>query len=90
MNIKTNNQWRGIVDFCNLTEKQQEDNEGLEDSSFFIYRGDAYSLGDFIRIDDKEGAFKGWHGLLGEGYFSAMLVKISDSGDAVIVGRYYE
>ena len=85
--IKTNNIWRQIVSFYDLTPKQQSDNEGQEESSFFVYLGDAYNLSDFMRIDDKEGELKGWDGHLGTSYFTAILIKVADSGDAVIVGR---
>lgn len=90
LKIITNNQPRDILRRLELPAKYRKEFEHLSEDefneeSFFIYKGEAYSIGDFTHTD----SFPNWHGLLGDSYFSGILIRIIDGGEAVIVGRYY-
>jgi hypothetical protein len=65
MNIKTNNKPRPIIYGFELTNKEKEDYdflEDIEDHTFFRYKGYLYLLSDFMRIDQNHTSFTGWHG----------------------------
>lgn len=87
--IITNNQPRDILSGLELPAKYRKEFEHLSDDefheeSFFIYKGRAYSIGEFLHTD----IFPNWPGSLGDSYFSGVIVRIIDDGEAVIVGRY--
>lgn len=89
MEIITNHQPRHLIYGFELTEKQKGyfdylDAEELDNSQFFKYKGSIYSLDQFMRYDCD-----GWHGCHSETYFSAILIKLSDCGEAVTVARCY-
>ena len=92
--IKTNNKPRPILYGCELTTKEKQDFEYLEDvesSSFVRYRGQVYHLEEFW-IVTKEMPFydMGWQGCLTDSFFSGLVIKYSpDDNEMVIVGRYY-
>ena len=91
MHIISNNQWRFTVDWWDLTEKEQKDFdwEGAEEDTYFRYRGQVYNLSNFMRIEENHPLHcLNWHGYSGESYFSGKIIKLSDDGEAVIVGRY--
>lgn len=91
MQIITNNVPRLLLDFCQLTAKEQKEYDALEcpdDYSYIRYRGDVYSLEEFMRTSkDSELRAKGWDGYIGESFFSAVLIKIvEDDPDYVVMG----
>ena len=91
MHIISNNQWRFLIYWWDLTEKEQKefDCEGVEDDTYFRYRGQVYSLSNFMRIEENHPLHcLNWHGHHGQSYFSGIIIKIDDCNDAVIVGRY--
>lgn len=97
LKIITNNQYRPVLYWDELTTKEQEEyaylndsesGEEVNDCSFFRYREWCYFLGDFMRVDNNA-PFKGWDGYHSDGFFSGVLVKYSNCGDAVKVGRYF-
>jgi len=97
LKIITNNQYRPVLYWDELTTKEQEEyaylndsesGEEVNDCSFFRYREGCYFLGDFMRVDNNA-PFKGWDGYHSDGFFSGVLVKYSSCGDAVKVGRYF-
>jgi hypothetical protein len=82
--IKTNNQARPTLQFFQLDAKEQQTvkdqfsyltQDELEEQSFFKYRGEWYSLSDFLRLD-KDTAFEGWDGVHSYSYFSGLLIKV--------------
>lgn len=97
MTIITNNHWREIIYGCELTSKEQKEFDFLEGdeldmAQFFRYKGDVEYLGNYMRIEgveDKENPLHGWHGSHGDSYFSGTLVKLHESGDSLLVGRYF-
>jgi hypothetical protein len=92
MEIKTNHQYRPVLYWDELTnkEKSEYDFDGAEESTYFRYRGWAYTLEDFmvLRHDDPGMPFKGWDAYRGDSFFSGVVIKMSDCGEAVMVGRY--
>ena len=97
--IKTNGVPRFTIDACELTEAERAEfdylnwpaiDRGEDSATFFRYRGQLYSLDQFMRLDpDPAGPFAGWHGVLNESFFSGVLVKVSDDGESVTVASYY-
>ena len=100
LTIKTNNVPRWTFQFCQLDANEQQTvkdlygyltQEELEEQSFFKYRGDWYSLSDFLELDKNDTVFEGWDGHHSDSYFSGVLIKVIEGfmGDYdVIVGRY--
>ena len=96
--ITTNNQFRPLVYGYELTDKEKEYFDYLDDveADFtgFRYKGDLYDLGEFIRIDHRKGQpmtfdeFADYDGVHTETMWSGILVKYSDCGDGVKVGTY--
>lgn len=87
--IVTNNNWRPVLHWHDLTEKEQDevkDNyETVKDSTFFRYKKQIYDLNDFLRVG--EDLCHNWDGYMSETAFSAILVKYSKSNDSLRVGR---
>lgn len=89
MKIITNNQPRLLLYGYELTDKEKQDFDYLEDidsHSFLKYKGTIYDAGEFMRVDNDY--LKGWDGYSSDSYFSGVLIKYIDS-DHVIVARYY-
>ena len=88
MKIKTNHHYRFILYWHELTSAEQkehaDDYDYVQDSTFFRYRGRIYDLGAFMITQDP--LLSDWDGVHNDSYFSAVLVKCSDDGDAVKVG----
>ena len=91
MSIKTNNQPRELLYLSDFSNKDQtkirSDYDWMEEDDlefnygFFRYRGIIYHLQDFSR---HTGDF--WDGCHGLNYFAAVLIKLTDDCDHVIVG----
>ena len=81
MEIITNNHERPLLDWFELTDKEREwfDWEGADEGSFFRYRGEAYSLGEFLATD-----IPGWDGFHADSFFSGIAVKLSDDYEFVV------
>lgn len=87
MQIITNHHPRPLVGYLDLTPAQRKDfdYDGAESSSYFIYKGAAYSLADFMQNPSLEG----WHGVHNLSAFSGLLVRILDCDGSAIVAYYY-
>ena len=59
---------------------------------FIKYRNHWYHLSDFMRIPDAGGddPFKGWQGNAADGYFSGVLIKLSNDGEQYKIGTYIQ
>lgn len=82
--IRTNNIPRDILYWCELTDKQKSDlchYDGIEDSSFFVYRNHTYDMSDFMY-----GGPAGWDGYHTDSFFSAVLVRYVEDYQRVVVG----
>ena len=102
LKIITDNKYRPVLYWYDLLPKEQEEyaylndsesGEEVNDCSFFRYRKWCYCLQDFMRVDYnapfKENIpFKGWDGYHNDSFFSGVLVKYSECGDAVKVATY--
>ena len=86
MKIITNNHYRNILDAYELTSKELESFDYLEEGegSFIRYKGDVWDLGEFMRTDLKD-----WDGISSDTYFSGAVIKLSEDGDTVKVGYVY-
>lgn len=69
------------AEFSNLSEQD------FNCVGFFNYLGSWYTLADFLRLEGSLLA-KGWHSYLSETAWSAVIVRIVDSCQSVIVGRH--
>ena len=91
-NIKiiTNNKPRQLIYGYELTDKQKQDFDYIEDfdsHDFVKYKNNIYDLSEFMRIETID-SLKDWHGYNSDSSFSGTLVKYIDS-DTVIMGWYY-
>jgi len=96
MKITTNNQYRHILYFHELEQDEQDElkdsYDTVEGSSFFKYRGHVYDLNEFMSVNNalngkgKDHDLYGWDGYQNETFFSSVLVKYSECGEAVRVG----
>ena len=60
----------------------------FDETEFFKYKGDWYSVGDFIRVDaNSPFNNKRWDGYSSDSYFSGVVMKYNYDG-TVIVGTY--
>lgn len=93
--LRTNNQQRPTIQWFELTDAQKADLDWLDteelqdDFTGFVYKGQVYDLSDFTVLDDENYTVKGWHGVLGESAFSAVVIKISSCNDFVTVGKVF-
>ena len=95
--IITNNQYRDLLTWFDLTEKKKawfSDSMSIEDLecySFFKYKGSIYLCNDFLPIADKSPLYNtGFQGYSPDGYWSGTLMKYSDDCESVLIGRYYQ
>lgn len=92
--VVTDNKWKEIIYFEDLPKRWQREYDWAgEGSMFFKFRNYYYALGNFMAfrpaITDKRDPMYGWDGYAGDSYFSGMLVKFDNSGEAVKVATYY-
>lgn len=93
MEIRTNNTPRPVLYWHELTEAQQKEmsdrNESKEDA-FFIYKKQPYALSQFMRIDKNAPEdMQDWHGYASDTFFSGILIRLSEDGEAVTVAQYF-
>lgn len=99
--VVTNNVPRPLLDAWELTAAERERfdyidwvaiEEGRDSASFFRYRGELYDLGEFTA---DFGIMKGsglpaylseWHGYLSDSAFSAVVVRLCEGWESVVVG----
>lgn len=87
--IMTNNKPRQLVYGYELTDKQKQDFDYIEDidsHDFVKYKNNIYDLSEFMRVENND-SLKGWEGYSSDSYFSGTLVKYIDD-DSVIMGWY--
>ena len=92
LEIKTNNHVRPFVNGFELLNdkkvRQQFDflsDEEFSDQQFVSYKGYWYGLCDFLRPND---CFRGWDGYAADSYFSGVLIKIVEDGEAAVLATY--
>ena len=95
MQIITNNKPRVLVAYADLPAKAQVEFDYvlLSDAyspRFVQYKGAWYDVYDSQYTGELGfDQFKGWHGIVSDSFFSGVLFKWVDDGEAVIVGRYF-
>ena len=78
LTIKTDRKWKEII--------------FKEEETGFMYYGQFHNLNEFVRFNSiwtTQYPIKDYHAIRNDSASSGMLVKINDSGDAVIIARYY-
>lgn len=104
MGIKviTNNVPRDLIDGYQLSESERAEfdylnwqaiNEGMDNASFFRYKGQLYELSQFTATPAKSltPEFKGWAGFMSDSFFSGLLIRWVDTEyESVVVARFYE
>ena len=81
-----------LINGFELTDKEKSNFDYMDniedDFTGFRYRGNVYSLGDFMRMENNN-PFKNFaNGYHSDSYFSGILVKLDNSGESVKVYRY--
>jgi hypothetical protein len=92
--IRTNNIPRELIDWSDLTNKEQAEFNYVSDPQyatqrFFRYRGWTYDVQEFMSTHDMGSTLRGWDGYSSDSYFSGILVKLVCDCERVIVGSYY-
>ena len=96
LTVKTNNVPRDLISAFELNGAQYSklraefdymEDADFESAMFFNYRGQVYALADFLRTEGDI-LRDGWQGILNETFFSGIVVKIIESCERVVVGRY--
>lgn len=81
--VTTDSQWIPVLNWWDLTPEEMKQivdrYDTIQESSFFRDKGRIYDLADFMRVESD---FEGWHGRSYD-----VLMKWSDCGEAVMVGR---
>lgn len=90
MQIITNNKPRELIYGYQLTEKEKQDFDWLNDidsEQFVQYQGMIIHIGEFVRLSGDSKEYKaGYHSVYGLNAFCGVLVKLLDN-DRVIVGK---
>ena len=89
--IMTNNKPRQLIYGYELTDKQKQDFDYIEDidsHDFVKYKNNIYDLSEFMRVENND-SLKDWQGYSSDSYFSGTLVKYIDN-DNVIMGWFYQ
>ncbi len=97
MTIKTNNHWYEFKTWDDLTASQKSNFDYLTEEEqlereYIVYKGWAYTLDDFMNLgrnNQEPSDFKGWHGYHSDSFFSGVLIRIHDYGDAYQIATYY-
>ena len=89
ISITSNNQERPLIDWHDLTPKQQSEfnYDGAEESQFVIYKNWPYDVAEFMAVRHNND-LSAWHGYSSDSFFSGVLIKFAPDCDTVIMGRY--
>jgi len=94
MNIISNYQYRNFLYGYELPEKIRADFDYVDDidsASFIKYRGQYYSIDDFMVIQTGPNAiseFAEWHGYYSDSFFSGILIRLSDDHEQYQIATY--
>ena len=91
LEIITNNQPRNLLYGSELTDKQKEDFDYIDDidsHDFISYKGRIYDPSEFMRTEEK-GDFAAWQGYSSDSAFSGVLLRYTEDQEQVIMGTYY-
>ena len=91
MKVITNNKPRQLIYGYELTDKQKQDFDYIDDidsHNFVKYKGMIFDIGEFIRVENND-SLKGWDGYSSDSFFSGTLIKYAEDMESVIMGWYY-
>lgn len=91
LEIITNNQPRNLLYGSELTDKQKEDFDYIDDidsHDFISYKGHIYDPSEFMRTEEK-GDFAAWQGYSSDSAFSGVLLRYTEDQEQVIMATYY-
>lgn len=94
IHVRGNGHERDVIYWYDLTPAEQEEFDYLgEDevdwSSFFRYRGEVYSM-DSVEVSYGMVTELGYHGVITEGAFSALLVRYNvEQGTVVVASAHW-
>ena len=89
MNIITNNHWHNFLYGYELSEKEKEDFDYIDDidsHDFIRYRGVLYDPSEFLCC--PESLFKTWDGYHGDTFFSGVVLRYSPGCIEYQIGTY--
>lgn len=94
LEIKTNHHWRPIIFGMDLTAKEKEDFDWIDEEEidgyvFARYRGQVYALSEFMKFDGNTLFPDYWHGYHSDSFFSGILIKLSDCGESYQIATYF-
>src|SRR5688572_15948408 len=84
--IRTNHQWRDLLHWHELSDKERErfdwldSDEARDEAQFFRYRGWTYCLDEFMRSE----AVPNFHGFAADSFYSGVAIMINPDGERVI------
>lgn len=84
--IKGNHHW---IDIEYEIPEWEDDKENGELEACFKYKGNTYFLSEFMRIEPYIKDFKGYDGYLNDTYFSGVVIRLNEEGDAVQAYMFY-
>ena len=90
ISIQTNNQERPVLNWHDLTPKQQSEfdyDSAAEESQFVIYKNWPYDVAEFMAVRHND-ELSAWDGYSSDSFFSGVLIKFAPDCDTVIMGRY--
>jgi hypothetical protein len=85
--IYGNTHAKTLILWDELDDKQRGEMSNYDkEDSFFIYKGNVYSLNDFMRIDKyMPELFQKFDGYMNDSFFSGILIKFCDDFDKIKV-----
>lgn len=92
--IKTNNQPRPIINFNDIPKKIRENEFSYREEEFqgpfFKFKNEYYDISEFTIVDQNlaESHFKGWDGIMPQGFFFGILIKWHNFYSDVVIGTY--
>jgi hypothetical protein len=89
MEYVSNYHERNLTYGYELSEKERKgfdylDNDNFDMHDFLRYRGELYDIEEFTTLEHPY-----WQGVRADTYFSGIVVRFTDDGESVIVGRCY-
>lgn len=93
MRVRTNGHRRLFVYRHDVPVEVLEDDLDWTDENdvdgFFCYRGVWYHLSQFIRLPERAPMLAGWHGYHADSFFSGVVLRTTDDGEAYQVGTFF-
>lgn len=86
--VKTNGHYRFTLDSHEVPQKILDSEfdylDSPDDTTFFKYKGQYYDLGEAMVTSIGD-----WHGIYTQSAFHAIVIKLDDCGERVLVGEVF-